>query len=88
MVGCGLVGWVACGPFLAILTALGGKYLADNNQGPIGDASRAFGRITLAVGKKAKEEHLLEKLKNAIRSVFTKKECRCKNCSSQGSASK
>ena len=54
------------GPFFAILTALGGKYAADQNQGPIGDSSKAVGRITSAAGKKAKEEKLLEKLKSVF----------------------
>mmetsp|Transcript_15677 Transcript_15677/g.33950 ORF Transcript_15677/g.33950 Transcript_15677/m.33950 type:complete len:137 (-) Transcript_15677:218-628(-) len=80
MLGCGLVGWVVAGPFLAILTALGGKYAADRSQGPIGDASRAVGRIASAAGKKAKEERLLCKFKAAIRSLFAKKDCQCKSC--------
>eukprot|EP01083_Nonionella_stella_P113414 334344_1 len=56
IVGCGLLGWVVAGPFLAIITALGGKYAAAQNQGPIGEASLTVGRIASAAGKKAKEE--------------------------------
>mmetsp|Transcript_27324 Transcript_27324/g.50370 ORF Transcript_27324/g.50370 Transcript_27324/m.50370 type:complete len:141 (-) Transcript_27324:191-613(-) len=92
MVGCGLVGWVIAGPILAIITALGGKYLADRNQGPIGDTVKTLGRIASAAGKKAKEERLICKLKASVRSLFNKrKDCSCKNCrncSNQGTASK
>ena len=79
MVGCGLLGWVVAGPFLAILTALGGKYAADRDQGPIRDASLTVGRIASAAGKKAKEEQLFSKTKTAIRSLFGKKDCQCKS---------
>eukprot|EP00580_Thalassiosira_gravida_P000745 CAMPEP_0201601198 /NCGR_PEP_ID=MMETSP0492-20130828/2203_1 /ASSEMBLY_ACC=CAM_ASM_000837 /TAXON_ID=420259 /ORGANISM="Thalassiosira gravida, Strain GMp14c1" /LENGTH=126 /DNA_ID=CAMNT_0048064329 /DNA_START=93 /DNA_END=473 /DNA_ORIENTATION=+ len=72
MVGCGLLGCVIAGPFLAIVTGLGGKYIADRNQGPIGDSARALGRIAAAAGKKAKEEHLFSKLKDSVRSLFSK----------------
>ncbi|KAL7536526.1 hypothetical protein ACHAXR_007216 [Thalassiosira sp. AJA248-18] len=88
MVGCGLLGWVIAGPFLAILTALGGKYVADRNQGPVGDSCRAVGRIASAAGKKAKEERLICKVKAAIRSMFTKKDCHCNNCDNQGNTCK
>lgn len=77
LVGCGLLGWVVAGPFLAIVTALGGKYVADRNQGPIGDSSRAVGRIAAAAGKKAKEEKLLHKFKASVRSLFSEKDCTC-----------
>eukprot|EP01083_Nonionella_stella_P093338 261562_1 len=87
MVGCGILGWVVAGPFLAIITAFGGKYAADRNQGPLGDTSRAVGRITSAAGKKAKEEHLLDKLKTAASSLFTKEDCKCKNRNSQARTS-
>ena len=69
------------GPFGAILTALGGKYVADRNTGPIRDSSLAVGRIAAAAGRKAKEERLICKLKAAIRSLFNgKKDCKCNNC--------
>ena len=90
MVGCGIVGWTVAGPFLAILTALGGKYAADR-QGPWGEGVRSVGRIASVAGKKAREEHFLCKLKAAIRSLFGKKEgCNCKNCinNQQGSTCK
>mmetsp|Transcript_24423 Transcript_24423/g.39740 ORF Transcript_24423/g.39740 Transcript_24423/m.39740 type:complete len:81 (-) Transcript_24423:262-504(-) len=62
------------GPFLAIVTGLGGKYIADRNQGPIGDSAIALGKIAAAAGKKAKEEHLFSKLKDSVRSLFSKKD--------------
>jgi len=62
------------GPFLAIVTGFGGKYLADRNQGPIGDSAIALGKIAAAAGKKAKEEHLFSKLKDSVRSLFSKKD--------------
>ena len=65
------------GPFLAIITALGGKYAAAQNQGPIGEASLTVGRIASAAGKKAKEEQLFCKTKTAIRSLFEKRDCQC-----------
>ena len=80
MVGCGLVGWVVAGPFMAFLTALGGKYAADHNQGPIGESSRAVGRITAAAGRKAKDEHLWCKIKAAARSIFKGKNGHCESC--------
>merc|ERR1712013_45629 len=72
MVGCGFVGCIAAGPWLAILAALGGKYAADKNQGPIGDASRALGRVASAACKKAEEERLLYKMKASVYSLFLK----------------
>eukprot|EP01083_Nonionella_stella_P062547 162628_1 len=79
------------GPFLAIITALGGKYAADRNQGPVGDTCRAVGRIASAAGKKAKEERLFCKLKAAVRSIFTKiftkNDCQCRSCNTQGCTS-
>ena len=57
---------------MAILTALGGKYAADRNQGPIGEASRAVGRIASAAGKKAEEEHLLSKCKASVSCLLSK----------------
>jgi len=63
------------GPLLAILTALGGKYAADHYNGPIGESTKAVGRIAAATGKKAKEERIFGKLKDAIGSLFKKKEC-------------
>eukprot|EP01083_Nonionella_stella_P153374 492740_1 len=98
LVGCGLLGWVVAGPFLAIITALGGKYAADRNQGPIGDTSRAIGRIASAAGKKAKEERLFCKLKAAVRrlfcklkaavrSIFTKEDCQCNSYNTEGCTS-
>ncbi|KAL3757408.1 hypothetical protein ACHAWU_000510 [Discostella pseudostelligera] len=75
IVGCGIVGWMIAGPCLAILTALSGIYAAEKNKGPIGDSTRAIGRVAAAAGKKAREEHLLCKIKEAIGSIFTKKKC-------------
>merc|ERR1712013_148354 len=72
MVGCGLLGCIAAGPLLAIIAALGGKYAADKNQGPIGDASRALGRVASAAGKTAEEERLLHKMKASVCSLFLK----------------
>lgn len=78
MIGCGILGWMVAGPFLAIITALGGKYAADKCEGPIRDVSKAVGSIASAAGKKAKEEHIMCKVKAAIRSIFSKRECaRC-----------
>ena len=85
MIGCGLVGWVVGGPFMAILTALGGKYAADRHQGPIGETSRSVGRIAQSAGKKAKEEDFLGKLKATIRGLFGKKE---EHSTNQGSTCK
>mmetsp|Transcript_17073 Transcript_17073/g.22103 ORF Transcript_17073/g.22103 Transcript_17073/m.22103 type:complete len:134 (-) Transcript_17073:461-862(-) len=80
MVGCGLLGWVVAGPLLAILTALGGKYAADRYEGPIAESSKAVGRIAAAAGKKAKEEHVFGKFKDAIGSLFRKRDCpHCNN---------
>eukprot|EP01083_Nonionella_stella_P017699 49576_1 len=79
MVGCGVLGCIAAGPFLAIVTALGGKYIADRNQGPIGDTTRAVGRIASAAGKKAKEEQLWSKLKAVATSFFPRKSNANKN---------
>mmetsp|Transcript_6601 Transcript_6601/g.14309 ORF Transcript_6601/g.14309 Transcript_6601/m.14309 type:complete len:140 (+) Transcript_6601:223-642(+) len=84
MIGCGLVGWVVCGPFLALMTALGGAYAAERNKGPIGETSKAIGRIAAAAGKKAREEHLWCKLKAAVRSLFQKRNCNCASCRNSG----
>ena len=62
------------GPFLAILAALGGKYAADKNQGPIRDASIGIGRIASAAYKKAEEERLLYRMKASVYSLFRKHE--------------
>ena len=72
---------------IALLTAIGGKIAADKSQGPIGDTSRAVGRIASVAGMKAKEEHLVCKTKAAVRSLFARKECKGEtcNCSQQGS---
>ena len=59
------------GPCLAIITALGGKYAAEKN-GILGESAMALGRIAATAGKKAEEERLLEKLKDAICSLFSK----------------
>ncbi len=59
------------GPFIAVITALGGKYAADK-KGIIGESVISVGRIAATAGKKAEEEHLLEKLKDAIHSLFSK----------------
>jgi hypothetical protein len=69
LVGCGLVGWVVGGPFLALLTTLGGNF-AKSKPGPIGDSTRVIGHIADSAGKKAREEDLLGKLKASIRSLF------------------
>jgi hypothetical protein len=79
LVGCGLAGWVVGGPFLALLTALGGNWV-KGKPGPIGESTRAIGRITEAAGKKAKDEHLWCKLKASIRSLFDGKKSRCETC--------
>jgi hypothetical protein len=81
LVGCGLVGWVVGGPFLALLTALGGNW-AKKKQGPFGESTRAVGRIADAAGKKAKEEHIFCKLKASVRSLFDGKRSRCEACES------
>ncbi|KAL7464487.1 hypothetical protein ACHAXS_004821 [Conticribra weissflogii] len=72
MVGCGLVGCLLGGPFWAILAALGGTYAAGRNNGPIGESSKAVGRIAVVAGKKANEEHLLCKMKDSVFSIFKK----------------
>eukprot|EP01083_Nonionella_stella_P005403 15604_1 len=79
MVGCGLLGWVVAGPCLAIVTALGGKYIADRHEGPLAESSKAVGRIAAVAGRKAKEEKLLDKIKAAISSLFSGRKD-CKNC--------
>mmetsp|Transcript_2940 Transcript_2940/g.4831 ORF Transcript_2940/g.4831 Transcript_2940/m.4831 type:complete len:134 (-) Transcript_2940:2823-3224(-) len=81
LVGCGLAGWMVGGPFLALLTALGGNW-AKKKQGPFGESTRAIGRITDAAGKKAKDEHLFCKLKASVRSLFDRKRSRCEHCES------
>mmetsp|Transcript_10576 Transcript_10576/g.18575 ORF Transcript_10576/g.18575 Transcript_10576/m.18575 type:complete len:134 (-) Transcript_10576:128-529(-) len=87
MVGCGLLGWVVAGPFLAIVTALGGKYAADRYEGPLAESSKAVGRIAATAGKKAKEENVLGKFKDTIGSLFRKKDC--PHCNTKkGTASK
>ena len=85
MVGCGVAGWIIAGPFMALLTALGGAYAAEHNEGPIGDASRSVGHITAHAGQKAREERLVGKVKEAISSIFKRKEKghRCEACNSQ-----
>jgi len=67
------------GPCLAIITALGGKYIADRHDGPLADSTKAVGRIAAVAGKKAKEEKLLDKFKAAISSLFNGRKD-CKNC--------
>ena len=59
------------GPCLAIITGLGGKYVADKN-GIFGELAVALGRIAATAGKKAEEERLLDKLKDAILSIICK----------------
>jgi hypothetical protein len=83
-----VVHFLHSGPCLAILTALSGIYAAERNKGPIGDSTRAIGRIAAAAGKKAREEHLLCKVKEAVGSLFTKKKCsHCSNAAAnQGCA--
>ena len=65
--------FIHSGPAVAILTALRGKYAADQNQGPVGKASRAVGRIASAAGKKVEEGHLPLKCKASVGSLFRKK---------------
>jgi len=88
MAGCGLLGCLIAGPWLAIATAFGGKYVADRNQGPIGDSTRAVGRIAAAAGKKAKEERLFIKLKDSVQSFFGMQDRSSNNINTQGTASK
>jgi hypothetical protein len=66
------------GPFIAIITALGGKYAADK-KGKLGESAKAVGRIASAAGKKAKEERLGQKLKAAANSLFSKNDPQRKN---------
>mmetsp|Transcript_8242 Transcript_8242/g.17573 ORF Transcript_8242/g.17573 Transcript_8242/m.17573 type:complete len:131 (+) Transcript_8242:323-715(+) len=73
MVGCGLVGCLLGGPFWAILAALGGTYAAGRNKGPVGESSKAVGRIAVVAGKKASEEHLFCKMKDSVSSLFKKR---------------
>mmetsp|Transcript_2717 Transcript_2717/g.5852 ORF Transcript_2717/g.5852 Transcript_2717/m.5852 type:complete len:129 (+) Transcript_2717:184-570(+) len=72
MVGCGLVGCLIGGPFLAILAALGGSYAAGRD-GPIAESSKAVGRIAAVAGKKANEERLICKMKDSVYSLFKKR---------------
>lgn len=65
-----MVSLLYSGPMLAIIAALGGKYAADKNRGPIGDASRAVGKVASAAGRKAQEERLLYKMKASVYSLF------------------
>mmetsp|Transcript_28186 Transcript_28186/g.45820 ORF Transcript_28186/g.45820 Transcript_28186/m.45820 type:complete len:135 (-) Transcript_28186:151-555(-) len=88
MAGCGLLGCLVAGPWLAIATALGGKYVADRNQGPIGDSTRAVGRIAAAAGRKANEERLFLKLKDSVQSFFGGQDRSSNNINAQGTASK
>eukprot|EP00984_Skeletonema_dohrnii_P007737 scaffold2847_cov72-Skeletonema_dohrnii-CCMP3373.AAC.1 len=83
LVGCGLAGWVVGGPFLALLTALGGNW-AKKKQGPFGESTRAVGRITAAAGKKAKDEKLLHKMKSSVASLFGGRKSRCEHCDCEG----
>ena len=83
MVGCGAIGMVIGGPFLALLTALGGRWSADKKS-PIGDSTRAIGRITATAGKRAQEEHLWCKMKAAVASLFKRSNnCDCEVCKNQ-----
>ncbi len=72
MVGCGLVGCLLGGPFLAILAALGGSYAAGRD-GPIAESSKAVGRIAAVAGRKANEERLICKMKDSVYSIFKKR---------------
>jgi hypothetical protein len=83
MVGCGTIGMVIGGPFLALLTALGGRWSADKKS-PIGDSTRAIGRIAASAGKRAQEEHLWCKLKASVASLFKRNtNCDCNVCKNQ-----
>jgi hypothetical protein len=83
MVGCGAIGLLVGGPFLALLTALGGRWSADKKT-PIGDSTRAIGRITASAGKRAQEEHLWCKMKAAVASLFKRNNnCDCNVCKNQ-----
>lgn len=83
MVGCGTIGMLIGGPFLALLTALGGRWSADKKS-PIGDSTRAIGRIAASAGKRAQEEHLWCKMKASVASLFKKNnQCDCKVCKNQ-----
>lgn len=73
MFGCGLVGCLIGGPFWAILAALGGTYAAGRNKGPVGESSKAMGRIAVVAGKKANEEQLFCKMKDSLFSFFKKR---------------
>ena len=87
MVGCSTIGMVIGGPFLALLTALGGRWSADKNS-PIGDSTRAVGRITAAAGRRAQEEHLWCKIKAAVASLFKRNNnCDCHVCKNQTESS-
>jgi hypothetical protein len=80
MVGCGTLGMLVGGPFLALLTALGGRWAADKKS-PIGESTRAIGRVTASAGKRAREEHLWCKIKAAVGSLFKKSNtCDCEVC--------
>ncbi|KAL3789003.1 hypothetical protein HJC23_012708 [Cyclotella cryptica] len=80
MVGCGVIGILVGGPLLAIITALGGRWAADQN-GPFAEFTLSVGRIAEASWKKTREEHLWCKLKSVIRSMFVKSnKCACDSC--------
>ncbi len=79
MVGCGVIGIIVGGPLLAILTALGGRWAADQN-GPFAEFSLSIGRIGEATWKKSREEHLVCKLKAVVRSMFVRgNKCACES---------
>eukprot|EP00573_Skeletonema_grethae_P000906 CAMPEP_0201689576 /NCGR_PEP_ID=MMETSP0578-20130828/3134_1 /ASSEMBLY_ACC=CAM_ASM_000663 /TAXON_ID=267565 /ORGANISM="Skeletonema grethea, Strain CCMP 1804" /LENGTH=133 /DNA_ID=CAMNT_0048174261 /DNA_START=49 /DNA_END=450 /DNA_ORIENTATION=- len=84
LAGCGLIGWVVGGPFLALLTALGGNW-AKKKQGPFGESTRAIGRIAEAAGKKTKDEKLFGKVKHSIGSLFHGKKSTCEHCNCENS---
>lgn len=85
MVGCGAIGMCIGGPFLALLTALGGRWSADKKN-PFGESTRTIGRITASAGKKAQDEHLWCKMKAAVSSVFKRNNrCDCQSCKNQAS---
>ena len=80
MVGCGVIGIIVGGPLLAILTALGGRWAADQN-GPFAEFSLSVGHIAEASWKKSREEHLWCKLKAVVRSIFVRgNNCACESC--------
>ena len=54
---------------MALITTFGGNW-AKNKEGPFGESTRALGRVADAAGKTANDDHLFDKIKESISSLF------------------